>query len=240
MKKILIIIFIIVLSNAFCFAKNQNKEDDYLYSEAYFDYLIECAQEDIQKQNETIPDEEEISLEKELNDEEPIDEITENFDTFKLKIETNTKPDRYGEIFQKDDTKTIIPISEKFQVVQDLSKTRNKYNSNDYKVIVGGEYFLNKFIGFDTGFETNFRGYDQIPSSRKIYVSPELNFSDKVSLKFHNKMNMHNYSFDHDIGLNVSPFKSKALDFGVYAGLTRKQTGDYTNSINFSTNFYFF
>ena len=51
MKKILIIIFIIVLSNAFCFAKNQNKEDDYLYSEAYFDYLIECAQEDIQKQN---------------------------------------------------------------------------------------------------------------------------------------------------------------------------------------------
>lgn len=239
MKKLslLIIFFLIISSSALAKTQKEEYQNDFLYSEAYFDYLIECAENERDNQKE----EEEIVLKEETIEASVDDDvIVENYEPFKLRIEENTKINPYGETFKKVDSKTIIPVSDNFSFIQNMTKSRNKYNSNDYKVLAGAEYSFNRFLNLSSGLETNYRGLDQNPSSRKIYFSPGVNFNDKVSLKFHNKLNIHSNSTDHDIGLNVSPFKSKVLDFGVYAGLTRNKSGSHSESINFSTNFYFF
>lgn len=242
MKKIsLLIISFFFLCSSFAFSKTQQEEykNDYLYSEEYFDYLIECAQNDHQEQ---LENEREITLEEEIKTEknETEEAIVEYYEPFKLKIEKGTKINPYGESFKKVDSKTIIPMSDKLSIIQNMTQSRNKYNSNDYRILMGSEYTFNKYFGINSGLETNYRGLDQNPTSRKIYFSPVFRLGDKVTLNFHNKMNIQSYSTDHDLGLNVSPFKSKAVDFGVYAGLTRKQSGSHSESVNFSTNFYFF
>lgn len=239
MKKIALSILFFFLLSSFVFAKTQKEEyqNDILYSEEYFDYLIECAQN--QDDDKNSPSDE-ISLEEELKPDVTEEEIAENYEPFKLRIQTNSNSSLYGETYKKVNSKTIIPIGEKFSIVQNMTKSRNKYNSNDYRATMGAEYTFNKYLGIASGLETNYRGLDQNPASRKVYFSPSFKVGDKVSLTFHNKMNIQSYSTDHDLGLNVSPFKSKALDFGVYAGLTRKQTGAHSESVNFSTNFYFF
>ena len=237
MKKIALI-FLILFMSSFCHAKTQKEEyqNDYLYSAEYFDYLIECAENE---RNEML----EKAKEKEITYEElPIAEeetITDDFKPFKLKIEENVKTTLYKDSFKKIDSKTIIPINNHVAIIQDMSKARNKYNSHDYKILSGVEFYPLKYFVFSSGLETNFIGFDQNPASRKLYVTPEINYKDKISLKFHNKMNILNYSSDHDIGLNISPFKSKTMDFGLYSGVTRKNNGTITESINFTTNFYF-
>jgi len=239
MKKFALICLILFLSS-FAFAKTQKEEyqNDYLYSAEYFDYLIECAEVDrelmLKKEKEM---QEEIITEESLSNTDDI--IVDDFTPFKLKIEENVKTSLYKDSFKKIDSKTIIPIADSFSIIQDMSKTRNKYNSNDYKMLSGAEFHPFKYFTLSSGLETNFRGLDQNPTSRKLYLTPELSFKDKVSIKFHNKMNISDYSSDHDIGLNVSPFKSKVVDFGMYSGLTRKHNGVLSESINFSTNFYF-
>jgi len=235
-------LILIIFFTSFCFAKTQKEEyqNDYLYSEAYFDYLIECAEndrdEEIEKQkqgNNTL----ELEL---VEDEQNQDVISQDFEPFRLRIETDEKILPYSETFRKINTKTIIPVNDKFSFTHDMSKARNKYNSTDYKILAGAEYNPNRFLNFSGGLETNFRGLDQNPTSRKLYFTPGIKFSDKVSLIFPNKINVQNYSTDHDIGVNISPFKSKVMDFGVYSGLTKAQNGSISQSVNFSTSFYFF
>ena len=237
MKKIIITILIIFLL-PFSFAKTQKEKhaNDYLYSAEYFDYLIECAQKD---REEAPEKQKQGAIEIDLGEDEEINILSEDYAPFRLKIEENLNIKPYKDSYKKIDTKTIIPLGAKFSVIHDLSKSRNKYNSNDYKILTGGEFIPNKYINVSSGLETNYRGLDQIPSSKKIYFSPGINLGNKISLKFHNKINVLNYSSDHDISLNVSPFKSKIIDFGLYSGLTRKRNGKVNESINFSTNFYF-
>ncbi len=242
-KKITVILLNIILLTSFAVAKTQKEEyeNDYLYSEAYFDYLIECAQDDLNKQKELEKEQknnEEIELDKILSEEEN-DVVVENLEPFKLRVEESTKISPYSETFKKVNSKTIVPIGGNFSFIQNMTKSRNKYNSNDYRITAGLEFSPLNFFTLSSGLETNFSGLDQNPTSRKIYLSPSFSLNDKISLTFHNKMNVQSYSTDHDIGLTVSPFKSKVMDFGIYSGLTRKQSGAHSESINFSTNFYF-
>ncbi len=232
------IIFSIFLSFALpAYSKNESQGNDFLYSQEYFDYLIECAS--IEKNNEEMQEEqeEELSLE-EITQEESV--ISNDYEPFKLRIQENSRVNPHGETFKKEDSKTTIMLTDKFSVIQDVSKIKNKYNSNDYRVLAGVEYSPFKFFRISTGLETNYRGQDQNPNSRKVYFSPSLYFTDKISLTFHNKLNVLTKSTDFDIGLNVSPFKTKFMDFGVYAGTTRNQTGAHSESINFRTNWYLF
>ena len=245
MKKIKLnlIMSFFILNAFFCFGADEQKkafENDYLYSEAYFDYLIECAQEEKNKSDEKEKNEEQLDSREVTMDEADEEEIVQEYEPFKLRIEENSSVSRYGETFKKVDSKTIIPVGSNFSFIQDTSKYRNKYNSNDYKVLAGAEYSLGKYLTLTSGFETNYRDIDQIPTSRKLYFTPKLYITDKLSLSFHNKMNIQNKSTDHDIGVTLSPFKSKCADFGVYAGYTRQQNGTFSQSINFSSNFYLF
>ena len=167
------------------------------------------------------------------------DAIKADYEPFKLHIESY-EGSKYKESYKKENSKILIPINDRFSYMTDLVKTRSKYNSQDYKILAGAEYALFDFLSFSGGLETNYRGLDQNPNSRKLYITPKLTLSDKVSIVFPNKINVHSHTTDHDIGINVSPFKSKFMDFGVYGGLTRTSSGSITESINFSTNLYFF
>ena len=231
-KTVFILVFILLFS--FCCAKETEKQGG-LYSAEYFNDLINAA-EIMREQREGLLDEDEMA-EEEIYYEDEI--ISEDIEPFHLRIEQGIDTPIYKDTFKKVDSKTIIPITKRFSVVQDTLKTRNKYNSTDYKILAGVEYQPVKFLNFSSGLETNFRGLDQNPYSRKVYFSPVLKLGDRVSVKFHNKMNVQSYSSDHDISLNISPFKSKIMDFGVYSGLTRRRDGSVSESINFSTNFYF-
>ena len=248
MRKNFICLIVLVLAfvSQFCCAKTQQEEyeNDTLYSQEYFDYLIECASCDYQKEQEAKKQKEkdEITLDElPVSPEENRDEdvISDNYEPFKLKIE-NYDVGKYSQSYIKENSKTLIPVGDRFSFMQDTLQFRNKYNSNDYRILAGAEYKICNFLKFTGGLETNYRGYDQNPNSRKLYFTPVLSFGDKFSISFYNKFDTSNHSQDHDIGLSVSPFKSKALDFGVYAGTTQQQSGAHSESINFSTNFYFF
>lgn len=241
-KFIILTLLYLFFSFSYCAAKTQQEEyrNDYLYSEEYFDYLIECAQDDINKQKELEKQKEKEALHQdEIKFEEYSEEISDNFEPFKLRIENTANINPYSETFKKIDSKTIVPVGGNFSFMQNTTKTRNKYNSNDYRIIAGLEYNPVNFFTLSSGLETNYSGLDQNPASRKVFLSPSFYLGDKISLTFHNKMNVQSYSSDHDIGISLSPFKSKVMDFGVYTGLTRKQSGAQSRSINFSTNFYF-
>ena len=211
---------------------------DYLYSEEYFDYLIEYAtnQEETQEECKNTPEENE----DEISIFEFEDEIITDSTPFKLRIEENSRITPYSETFKKEDSKSIIPVGQKFSFVQDTLKIKNKYNSDDYRILAGAEYSPLKWLTFASGLETNYRGFDQNPRSRKFYFTPTLKLSDKISLSFYNKFDVSTKEQDHDIGINISPFKSKFMDFRVYTGITRNPSGAQSESVNFYTNFYFF
>ena len=234
-----VVISIFLFCSSFVFA-NDEPVNAYLYSEEYFDYLIECAQEERNRQlEEEQQQQSEITMD-EITPLDDIDVIVDNYEPFKLKIEENALVNNYKETFIKEDSKTIIPVGDKFGFFQDMRQTRNKYNSNDYRILAGAEFSASKYFSLASGMETNFRGIDQNPTSRKLYFTPTFKFNDKLSLSFHNKMNIQSKATDNDIGVNISPFKSKAMDFGVYAGITREQTGAISESIYFTTNFHLF
>ncbi len=235
----LLVIIIMILCFSSCFAKTQKEEykNDILYSEEYFNYLIECASIEAQEQKETAKNEDEVVLEDEIKEG---DIIIESMEPFKLSIEENFTVRPYSETFKKIDTKTIIPLNRDFSFYQNMSKTRNKYNSNDYKVLAGAEAGAGRLFSLAGGMETNYRGFDQNPTSRKLYLTPALNITDRISLRFHNKVNVQNHVADHDVELKITPFKSRALDFGIYAATSRTPSGNHSESINFSTTFYFF
>ena len=234
-KRVLIIVFLIFLTfSGFTLGTEVSKEE-HAYSAEYFNNLINAA-EVIREQNQKQQNKEE-TVEYELYHDEEI--LSDDIEPFHLRVEQGISAPVYKDSFKKIESKTIIPLSNKFSFIQDTSKTRNKYNSHDYKILAGVEIQPVKFLNFSSGLETNFRGLDQNPASRKLYFTPALRFGDRVSLKFHNKINVQNSTSDHDIGLHISPFKSKFMDFGIYSGLTRKKDGRVSESINFSTNFYF-
>lgn len=258
-KFLILILLSGLILNSSAFSKTQKEEyqNDALYSEEYFDYLIECASinrlDEEEKEKELLKNQKkekktfstsEIYLE-EANDnesetDEDIDVITDIYTPFKLYIKEDSVVPKYTESFKKVDSKTIIPVGSNFTFFQDLKKTRNKYNSNDYKILAGAEFAPFKALSFAGGLETNFRGIDQNPTSRKLYLSPSFYVNDKVSLSFINKYNPYSGSADFDFSVKVSPFKSKAVDFGLYSGVTRGRSGSMSESINFSTNFYFY
>ena len=100
-KRYYILILTIMLIFNSSFAKEQQEEriNDYLYSEAYFDYLIECAniqkiEEERLKQEEAQKAELELSIEdeEEINIFENDSDLTEA-PIFKLRVEEiTTKP----------------------------------------------------------------------------------------------------------------------------------------------------
>lgn len=235
--------FFIFFTSCVCIAQDEKDESEQLelYSQEYFDYLIECTKPVIttkaKKDKNELQDEEEA----EINAFEETDEvISEAYEPFKLKIENNNIS-KYTQSYIKEDTKTIIPITSKFSVTQDVLKFKNNtYITDDVRTLTGAEYKFNKYFKLSSGLETNYRGQEQVPSSRKIYLTPAFELSDKLSIKFHNKYEVQSKETDHDIGLNYSPFESKALDLGVYAGLTRKIDGTCSESVVFKTTFTFF
>ena len=254
-KKIIVIFAVFLLLPAFADNSKQQKANkhDYLYSQEYFDYLIECASIERQKEEERLKAQKKLEQKEhkkakgdDIEEVIPLEEdvlaediIKDDYEPFKLHIESFESGNKYGETYKKIDTKILIPINDKFSYMTDTVKTRSKYNSQDYKILAGAEYALFDFLTFQGGLETNYRGLDQNPNSRKLYITPKLTFSDKVSIVFPNKINIHSHTTDHDIGINVSPFKSKFMDFGVYGGITRTSAGSVSESINFSTSLYF-
>lgn len=241
MKKIkLILILSLFLSlSLFVSAQEEIAPNAQLYSDEYFDYLIECTsmkpvvkQKKEDKKQET--NEDEISI-----IEQDEDVIEENYEPFKLKIQT-TSVGKYTQSFIKEDSKTLIPITEKFSISQDVLKFKNKYSTDDVRTLTGVEYKFNKFFKLSSGLEVNYRGLDQMPNSKKIYFTPSINLNDRLSIDFHNKYYTQTKETDHDIGLKFSPFESKSTDLGVYAGITREQDGSVSESIKFTTTFSFF
>ncbi|MBQ9149782.1 hypothetical protein IJX73_02515 [bacterium] len=242
MSKVKLVLLITMsLISLVAFGHESANGRDYLYSEEYFDYLIECANEKaIEQQQEQKEQIEELVENSEITAFEFQDGELGEIEPFKLKVESFNNIAAYKETFYKEDSKAIIPVGNKFSFIQDTTKFRNKYNSDDYRVLAGAEYTPFKFFQISSGVETNYRGYDQNPTSRKLYITPTLKFNDKISLSFYNKVNVQTNSTDHDVSLNISPFKSKAVDFKIYAGITKYEAGTHSESINFYTNFYFF
>ncbi len=229
------------------YAQKEELKNDVLYSQEYFDYLIECALEDDLEQKEELKkqqkaqkqiDTSEIVIDDKQNEEET-EVISDDYEPFKLKIEANSIGS-YKEAYKKVDSKTIIPISDKLSVTQDMLRYRNKYNSSDYRVSAGVEYAFSKYFTIASGVETNYSDLNQNPTSRRAYFTPNLYITDKLSLNFHNKYNFQTKATNHDLGLTFSPLKSKAVDFKVYASLTKNKNGALSESVNFTTNFYLF
>lgn len=240
--KLVLTIFILFVINASSFLCAQEQTRDYLYSEAYFDYLIECANEaaieEKEKQNQW---QEEVLLDdNEITAFEFNDEIIEDFKPFKLRVEEAFEVEAYSETFKKPESKIVIPTSDKFAFTYNTTQYINKNYTDGRKIISGVEYNPFKNLTFATGVETNYRDVDQNPLSRKIYFTPSYKINNYLTVSFLNKYNFNDYSSDHDLGLYISPFKTKAVDFKVFAGITNEHTGAQSQSASFYTNLYFF
>ena len=244
MKKFKILALIVVFLVSSAIAKTQQEEykNDVLYSQEYFDYLIECAsiadfemKEEAKKQKKS---QEEISLDEITPEQDEVALDKSDTEPFKLRIENNGI-NAYKESIKQEDTKTTIQINNKFSIIHDTYKFKNKYNSNDFRLKTGAEYNLSKNIILSSGLETNYRGQNQVPISKKLYFSPTLKLNEKFSVSFINKYDTTSNSTDCDMSFNISPFKSKVTDFNVYAGYTKESNGSSSESILFTTNFYF-
>ena len=234
--KLVLLAFFILIS---CVNADENARD-YLYSEAYFDYLIETANEAAIEEKEKQRQEEILFEDNEITAFEFNDEIIEEFKPFQLRIEESSEIEVYGETFKKPETKIIIPTSDKFAFTYNTTQYVNKNYTDGRKIISGVEFTPFANLNFSTGVETNYRDVDHNPLSRKIYFSPSLKINDYLTVSFLNKYNFNNSSSDHDIGLYFSPFKTKPIDFKVFTGITNERSGVQSQSASFYTNFYFF
>lgn len=234
----LIFLSIFILFSA-CNSYADDNVRDYLYSEAYFDYLIECANERAIEEKNSVQKEETITEENEITAFE-FDENTTQYEPFKLKIEETSTISKYGETFKKPETKIVIPTSEKFSFIYNTSQYINKNYTDGRRITSGIEFTPIKNLNFATGIETNYRDVDQNPLSRKIYFSPSIKINEYLTISFLNKINMQTHSSDHDLGLYISPFKTKAIDFKIFTGFTNESSGANSQSASFYTNFYFF
>ena len=236
---LLLIFFTLSFSLSTTYADEKEPVRDYLYSEEYFDYLIECANDEYQKKQEQL--EQEISIENNDITAFEFDEIIESDITpFKLRIEENNPIEKYSETFKKPETKIIIPTSEKFSFTYNATQYVNKNYTDGRRMASGIEYSPFKKINFATGVETNYRDVDQNPLSRKLYFTPSLKINDYLTVSFLNKVNVLTHTSDHDIGLYLAPFKTKAVDFKMFTGITKESSGRQSQSASFYTNFYFF
>ena len=235
-----IFIFILFFCSSLTLAhEEQTSARDYLYSEEYFDYLIECANEEaISAQEEQK--QETLSLENDITAFEFDEEIEGSYTPFKLRIEETSNIEKYGETFVKPETKIIIPTSDKFSFTYNATQYINKNYTDGRRMASGIEFAPFKKLNFATGIETNYRDVDQNPLSRKLYFTPTLKINEYLTLSFLNKLNVLTHSSDHDIGLYVAPFKNKAVDFKVFTGITKETSGAQSQSASFYTNFYFF
>ena len=231
MKKILIIFIIFFISLAHA---NSIQEDDYvesyLDSDRYFNYLIERNQLERNKN----PKPQEIK-------EETKEEITlVDYNPIKLRAGKTVQNQKYKEVYKEENSNNTFSLNDKIELYQNSSTSLNaNYYSREYKSLTGVELKPSKFINLSSGIESKYRFDDQNQLSKKLYFSPKVLLGKKASLIFHNKINVQDNSYDNDIEFIVSPFKSNAADFGVYSGTTHKQNGAMSQSINFSTNFYF-
>jgi len=239
MSKIKLIITIIILNifllPAIC--EENNNARDYLYSEEYFDYLIECANEEAITKKE---EQEEILLEKDDITVFEFGEEQDDFEPFKLKIEENSTIANYKETFEKPITKIIIPTSEKLNFTYDTKTYINKNYTDGRRISSGFEYIPFKHLSLASGIETNYRDVDHNPLSRKLYFTPSVKLNEHITISFLNKVNVQTNESDHDIGLYVSPFKNQALDFKIFTGMSKGSSGVNSQSASFYTNFYFF
>ena len=242
-EKFILFLSFTLLSCSNLLAQEDNSARDYLYSEAYFDYLIECAQEEAsikeeEKQKEAAK--KSTSQEDEITIFEFDDTTEEGYVPFKLNIEENSSISKYNETFKKPETKIIIPTSENFSFTYNATQYINKNYTDGRRLTTGVEYTPFKNLTFTSGVETNYRDVDHNPLSRKIYFTPIFKLNEYFSLSFLNKYNFNNYSSDHDIGLYITPFKTRAIDFKAFAGITNEHSGTQSQSASFYTNFYFF
>lgn len=233
-KLVILSIFIFISTNL-SFADDNAR--DYLYSEAYFDYLIECA-------NEKAIEEKKLAQNEEIVEENEITafDFSENnnqYEPFKLRIE-ELNISKYGETFKKPETKIVIPTSDKFSFIYNTSQYINKNYTDGRRITSGIEFEPIKKLNFATGIETNYRDVDQNPLSRKIYFTPSIKINEYLTISFLNKINMQTHSSDHDLGLYLTPFKTKAIDFKIFTGFTNESSGANSQSASFYTNFYFF
>ena len=212
------------------FEAEDEYNESYLDSDRYFDYLIERNQ--LEKNRNPKKDVKEPV--KEVNE-----IILEDYNPIKLKANKTLKNQKYEEVYKKDNPKNSYFLSDKIELYQNSSASLNTQYSKEYKSTTGVELKPSKFLSVNSGVESKFRLDDQNPLSKKLYFSPMVNLGKNASITFHNKVDVENNSVDNDIELKVSPFKSKAADFGVYGATTRAQNGSMSKSINFSTNFYF-
>ena len=243
--KLVLLLFSLIFSFGAVFAHEPQEDNvrDYLYSEEYFDYLIEMANEEHIAQQEQS--EEEISLEHEQKDDEVTffefdEEISSDFQPFKLRIEENSKVGVYAEQFVKPETKIYIPTGDKFGFTYSATQYINKNYTDGRRMTSGVQYTPFEKLSFATGIETNYRDVDHNPLSRKVYFTPTIKINDFLAISFLNKINVLTHTSDHDLGFYVSPFKNKALDFKVFTGITNERNGTYSQSASFYTNFYFF
>ena len=163
-KKLLLkffISFLILFFSLASFADEKEPINDYLYSAEYFDYLIECAQIEKNRQEEILKQQQEAQVADEITPFDDVDVITSNYEPFKLRVEENSTIKPYGETFIKQDTKTIIPVGDNFSFIQDAIKKRNKYASDEYRILAGAELKFFKYFVVSSGLETNYRGLDQ-------------------------------------------------------------------------------
>ena len=196
MKKILLVLLISSLFLPVCAFAQEEKEAvrDYLYSEEYFDYLIECANEEAIGQKELEEKELELSQQNsEITAFEFSNEIEEQYEPFKLKIEQNSQVEKYSETFKKPETKIIIPTSDKFSFIYNTRQYVNKNYTDGRRITSGIEYTPIKNLTFETGLETNYRDVDHNPLSRKIYITPSFKINDYLTISFLNKYNFNNY-----------------------------------------------
>ena len=237
MHRLLVFLFIVLFAFASSSFANDDNARDYLYSEEYFDYLIACASEEVALQNKKN---EELVTESEITAFEFDKEIDSKFEPFKLKIEETSKVGVYSETFKQPETKIIIPTSDNLSFTYGTTQYINKNYTDGRRITTGVEYSLFGNLKFATGLETNYRDVDHNPLSRKAYFTPTYRLNDYLAVSFLNKYNFNNYSSDHDIGLYITPFKTKAIDFKAFAGLTNEHSGAQSHSASFYTNFYFF
>ena len=174
---------------------------------------------------------ESLDNKKEYFDYDAFDEI-ELIDSAPLKI--NIQKQQTNEIFNTDKKEG----NSKFKFTQNSKQFKNEYMNDECKFTTGGEYTPFKFLNIASGLESSYRQYDQ-NSTKKFYFNPSVRLGEKVSIDFLNKVNIQNHTQSHDVGLKLSPFKSKNVDFGVYTGVNRTSEGVQTQNINFSTSIFF-
>ncbi len=170
------------------------------------------------------------------------DVISPDAAPIELHLEKNEIFTPIKEVYEPVSSSHEIFSEGKFSIFSQNSKEMSDYMTTDWKSSANASYSFNKNFTLNAGQETKYVNPDASLGSRKLYVNPHFNLTDRVYLDYTGRYNQNNGNIEQEVGVNYKPkFLKNAANFGMKASsVSNEDNGFQSGRLKFTSDLFLF